>query len=164
MACVLDWQLNGRRPHNYKPGAFWGPRWVSYRSWLVAYQPHHEVKFKASQEGSSPEVSDSLRRNSYVHCRRLLYQTGAHRFIYSLVLDRCCGQVLLLWFFCNPPHHPFPTLLHIDNVSVASQISEESGTWRIRSFLAATAASISPTTPASGAYVGVIAFMSVIYV
>lgn len=68
------------------------------------------------------------------YCIKQVY-TGLSRH-QSLELDKC------YWFgFSAEQYQTFPMLLHIDNVNVASQISEGNGTGRARSFLAGTIAS-----------------------
>lgn len=103
MACVPNWQLNGRWPTQLqnRPRR---PRWVSYRLRLVAYQLHREVK---GIHSSTTEENGTSRR---------------------LLAQNRCTQVTLLLFFNNPHDHAFPALLHTDNVNAAPRVSEESGT------------------------------------
>lgn len=105
-------------------GALWRPRWVSYRLWLL--NPTMKEKLLLGF------IKMQFHNRVGTVSRQQLDQTGAH--IYGLVLGRCsCCS------FISNPLSLFSNT-SADNVSAASQVSEESNTGRKRNFLARTGA------------------------
>lgn len=92
MACVPNWQLNGRWPHNYKLGPFERPRCTSYRLWLL------DPAMKPRQQGFTgwpfPRSPDSWCKKKVTGLNRC---TGVHR-------QPCLGQGAAALVFQKPPY------------------------------------------------------------